>query len=595
MHLAKKQAAMTLTTAVCIALGLGISATPVTAKQPVPSPVADKSGVPGRWLPGDFHQHTLYTDGSNIFADVMQSNADYGLDWWANSEHGGSRNRDGEGVFWDGHEPPVEILGDVVLSGGHQVMWRWQSLRDFVYPDILDTRQLLPRKTVISGLEWNVPGHEHCSTATYQYDGTASAISEFEYRYDRSDDDTSRTGEASLVTGFGPLAKTSEDAEDAVEAVAFMQALRDQGVGDAWVVPAHIERANSYTIADFRNWNNAGPDVAFGYEGAPGHQTSGDRGFSTGADGGGTYGGSGYYSAKVGGLWDALLGEGRNWWNFASSDYHNHWSNGGSDFWPGEYQKNYVFVDKGNRDNLQAVFDAVRSGASWHVEGDLIDELEFSAQGNGRAKAIMGQTLEVRRGELVTVRVKVHDPKGSNFCPLDMDNPSLAQIGVSQPLSRPALDHIDLIAGAVTGYVEPSDEPCPDMDTRDLEGVEDLDPYCKETNDTTEVVKTFERRGGWGKNGYLNFVYRFRAQKDTYLRLRGTNLPPGVPFETDVEGNPLADGEANDNLYEDMDAAELEARLFPGVEFATNSRLDEVAEAYADLWFYSNPIFIDVK
>jgi hypothetical protein len=90
------------------------------------------------------------------------------------------------------------------------------------------------------------------------------------------------------------LAKTSDSAEDAIAAVEYMQALLDQGVGNAWVVPAHIERANSYTIADFRNWNNAGPDVAFGYEGAPGHQTSGSRGFSTSADGGGTYGGSGW-------------------------------------------------------------------------------------------------------------------------------------------------------------------------------------------------------------------------------------------------------------------------------------------------------------
>ena len=26
-----------------------------------------------------------------------------------------------------------------------------------------------------------------------------------------------------------------------------------------------------------------------------------------------------------------------------------------------------------------------------------------------------------------------------------------------------------------------------------------------------------------------------------YLRLRGTNLPASVPFETDADGNPLAD------------------------------------------------------
>ena len=61
-------------------------------------------------------------------------------------------------------------------------------------------------------------------------------------------------------------------------------------------------------------------------------------------DFGGTYGGVGYYSAKVGGLWDALLGEGRRWFNFANSDYHKHCTAGGDDFYPGEYQKTYVYA-----------------------------------------------------------------------------------------------------------------------------------------------------------------------------------------------------------------------------------------------------------
>ena len=39
--------------------------------------------------------------------------------------------------------------------------------------------------------------------------------------------------------------------------------------------------------------------------------------------GGTTYGGTGVYGAQIGGVWDALLGEGRNFWFFASSDWHN--------------------------------------------------------------------------------------------------------------------------------------------------------------------------------------------------------------------------------------------------------------------------------
>ena len=49
-----------------------------------------------------------------------------------------------------------------------------------------------------------------------------------------------------------------------------------------------------------------------------------------------------------------------------------------------------------------------------------------------------------------------------------------------------------------------------------------------------------------------------------YLRLRGTNHPLNTPGETDGAGNPLPD------IFEENSAA----------------------EAFSDLWFYSNPVFI---
>ncbi|MBM9512416.1 hypothetical protein [Desulfogranum marinum] len=535
----------------------------------------------GEYLAGDFHQHTLYTDGSYPFMQVMEENASYGLDWWANSEHGGERNRDGNGNYWDDTEvyPTNPILGDYEASGSHQEMWRWQSLRDYVYPNIETTREEYSDKIVISGLEQNVPGHEHCSTAIYQYDSTATAISEFEYRFDRSDDDTSRDGEEGLLDGFGTLAKTNDTEDDAIYGVEWMQAMKDQGFGDAWVVPAHVERAWSYHIEDFRNWMDAGPDVAIGFEGAPGHQTSGDRGFSRGSLGGGTYGGTGFYVATIGGLWDALAAEGRKFFNFASSDFHNHWSTGGSDFWPGEYQKTYTYINNDAKDKIQAVFDGNRSGNSWNVQGDLIDELQFTAKSKG-SSAMMGETLKVKAGDHVQIKIKVHDPVGTNFCPFDMLNPSLDQVGIEQPLNMPELDHIDLIAGTITGnapVTNPEDVVATDYGT------------------DTQVIRTFERNGGSYKDGYMTYVLNFKVEKSMFLRLRGTNLPANVPFETDEDGNPLADSEASDKIYSLMDAVELEDLLQENVTIATNSKLDEVAEAYADLWFYSNPIYIEVE
>ncbi|WP_446008162.1 hypothetical protein [Candidatus Electrothrix sp.] len=536
----------------------------------------------GEYLPGDFHQHSLYTDGGHPFSEMMTQNNNY-LQWWANSEHGGERNRDGNGEKWD--DPTVypvnPILGDVEMSGGHQEMWRWQSLRDYVYPDIEEARAQYPDKIIISGLEQNVPGHEHCSTAVYQYDGTATAISEFEYRFDRSDDDTSRNGEPGLLEGFGTLGKTNDDKEDAISGVQWMQALKDQGVGDAWVVPAHVERKWTYVIEDFRNWMDAGPDVAIGFEGQPGHQTSSDRGFSRRSLGGGTYGGTGFYAAKVGGLWDALSAEGRKFFNFASSDDHWHWSMGGSDFWPGEYQKIYTYIDTNAEDKIQAVFDGNRSGNSWNVQGDLIDKLIFTVENAAGEEAMMGETLKVAPGEQVTVKILMRDPKWPNNSPFAFDNPSLAQIGISQPLNMPVLDHVDMITGTITGNV-----PATDMN----------DPVATDYGTDTAVTATFNN-SNWkaNKNGVIQVKYTLNADDSMFLRLRGTNLPANVPFETDQEGNPLADTEANDNIYAAMYADELAEQLIDGVEITTNSKLDEVAEAYADLWFYSNPIYIEVQ
>ena len=173
----------------------------------------------GAWLSGDFHQHTLYTDGSTSFDFVMEKNNAFGLDWWANSEHGGSRNRDGDGASWLDPEkyPKNPVLGDNAESGN---MYRWQSLRDFVYPDILESRNIYTGKQIFSGLEWNVPDHEHCSVGVVSESMGPLAVSAFEFQFDASDRDTSREGE---WTPFGVLTKQNGTNEDTIAACSWMQ------------------------------------------------------------------------------------------------------------------------------------------------------------------------------------------------------------------------------------------------------------------------------------------------------------------------------------------------------------------------------------
>lgn len=533
----------------------------------------------GKWLSGDFHQHTYYTDGSTTFDFVMQKSDEFDLDWWANSEHGGSRNRDGNGKLWtDTSVYPVNpILGDCPSSGCTN-MWRWQSLRDFVFPDILRTRSMYTDRKIFSGLEWNVPGHEHCSTGIVADD--ASAISAFEFQFDKSDTDKSRTNE---VTPYGVLTKQNgrdpvtqatkplaiDRHADAVAACKWMQNQYDVGtIDNGWIIFAHIERAGvfktgssdgGYNVEHFRDFNNAAPDVCFGFEGAPGHQVNNDRGFGntvtcvdgdcSSSDFGGSYGGVGYYTAKVGGLWDALLGEGRRWFNFANSDYHRHYTAGGDDFYPGEYQKTWVYaVDKDGDGNysLNEIADGLRSGNSFFVHGDLITHLELEAQNNNDRVPMGGELKSNGPIKNLKLKFKFKSPESNNCVPDETYITSCA---------KPQVDHIDLIAGEITGKIDPSDEHA----------------YKNATNPTTKVIATFSRKDfELDKEGFSTIVHHIKnVNKNMYFRLRGTNLPPNTEYETDPAGNPLPDA-----LVTEKDGAQ---------------------EAWDDLWFYSNPIFVYVK
>jgi hypothetical protein len=249
---------------------------------------------------------------------------------------------------------------------------------------------------------------------------------------------------------------------------------------------------------------------------------------------GATFGGAGIFASRIGGVWDALLSEGRRWWISASSDYHSD-----DDFYPGEYQKTYTYVTKKN--DPQALIDGLRSGNRFIVTGDLITSLNFTVDGT-----IMGQTLITDKKQ-VTIKIKVFDPDTPNF-------------NIYSDYTNPKLDHIDLIAGKVSGLISP-DEP----------------DYNKDSVSTTHVIARFDASGGvkdtngleshkWEDlgNGWKNITYQVEVKGNMYLRLRGTNHPLNTSEELDGAGNPLPD------IAEENTAA----------------------KAFSDLWFYSNPVFI---
>jgi hypothetical protein len=604
----------------------------------------------------------------------------------------------------------VTPKGAVSGSGTNRNMWRWQSVQEFQYP-VVEYLSALKNVPLFIGVETVVPGHEHTSMAVitgqvptaldtaalpstppYVALGNANALAQWEYCFDRNDGDTSR-GAANnwdcSVPGSPNAADPSWNAtamklmpasgvgagirghNKTIEAIKWMAAFHPDG---SYYVPAHLERAgqfnpdgnNGFNVEHLRNMNNAAPKVAFGFETQPGHGASDARGeysplrntiggVRTDSVGGTTYGGTGVYGAQLGGVWDALLGEGRNWWFFASSDWHNRGSFGPDDrrttqdFYPGEYQRNFTLVRNG-ADKLrpQTIVDGLRSGNNFASSGQVIDRLglalctgrsdalvaQIAANGAMNNTAItaencasMGEKLVVAPGEDVVVGIAVRDPEGTNYSPYTFANPSLLQIGVNQALNSPVLDHIDLIGGLVTGFRTPGAADYSgewprnqnwlraDGTTADLSAVPDA-----AKNVSAAIVKTFSGSGAtaWTPvtsyvdgSTFLTMTFRIPAvAASQYVRLRGSNLPAAVPFETDASGNPLADAYTNaqdtSRLSIPCTTAHSAGSQFDGcpdhlaaATGATNPILGQKAvsfdiAAWADLWFYSNPVYIEV-
>jgi hypothetical protein len=502
----------------------------------------------GEYVAGDFHQHTTYSGGDYSFGYVMEASNRYGLDWWSNSDHGGTRENWGRASGFDlGTSVSwtcagIKPLGSPQSGEDQGFMWRWQSLKYYNFQDVLLWRRIFPEKLILQAFEWNVPGHEHCNVSIIEGQfapdkQNCDPLAQFEYMFDDDDKDTTGGNES------GWIKSRLSGKEKAREAAAWLQTHYGR---KAYAIPSHPDKSGSYTIADFRDLNNLAPDVFFGFDGMPGHQKNSIRGSydldealgitKIGNKSGATFGGAGIFMSQPGNVWDALLSEGRKWWISASSDFHSD-----DDFLPGEYQKTWVFVKKKN--DPQALIDGMRSGNTFVVTGELITGLSFTA-----GKCTMGETLKTAK-KTVRVRIRLLDPDQPNF-------------NTYSDYTNPVLDHFDLIAGKVTGLIPPESPE-----------------YTNDRVSTTRVIARFDATGGirdgngitsekWAKSkdSWISASYDIKVEGNMYLRLRGTNHKLNTPGELDENGNPLPDI-AGEN---------------------------SAAKAFSDLWFYSNPIFIEV-
>ena len=600
----------------------GASASALLLAASGPAAAQPASQAP-RYAAGDFHNHTTCTDGvvstkTMISASIEQ----FGLEWLVDAGHGGTSVRDcrlndpgvdasvsRDNYLYADRIPDSAFRGDRVTSqqNGRTVraMWRWQNIQEFNYPIDVEERGRLGRNIFI-GLEQVVPGHEHSSTNVINGQtprrgpgiGNATAISQFEYLFDRADNDLSEGGGqgwTGKITNVGLVGNAAH--AKAVEGIRWMQTNYPL---TSYNIPAHLERAGVFSttgnagwnIEHLRDYNNTGPTVSFGFESQPGHQAEEGRGsYGTGAAGGGTYGGTGVYAAKVGGVWDGLLGEGRNWFFFASSDWHSRGSfspfvrESDSDFYPGEFQKQYI--PAGAIATQQGVVDALRRGDAYSVMADLIgNDMSFQACVAGQCttqSAGMGGTLVVPPGASVTVTLSFTQPTTPNFSPYSFNNPLLTPVGIAQPLNRPTVDHVDIIRGDVTGVIPPGAPGYALPAGTTAAGVSN---YV--ANPSAQVAATFNSTTWTASGQRRTMTYTIPSvTAPIYVRARGTNIPPGTPFVSDAAGNPLLDFTTSANAPCADPACPPHMPITGGVRRVSND-----VRGWGNVWFYANPIFI---
>ncbi len=486
-----------------------------------------------QWLAGDHHIHTQYSPDAlyRVMQQVEHAKL-HGIDWMVITDHGGV---------------------------DHQ-----KYSVDLTYPDILASRAAYPDMLIFHGLEWNIPSAEHGTVFVAPGAGERDVLKMFEGSYDGT------------VNGWGSSSASHES--HALDGLLFLRdAVTNGAVDDALFLANHPARKGLDSPHEIRNWRDTAPEIAVGMEGAPGHQAAGiPAPFGTGAGRGFydnspsansfaayplesylTHGGFDWMTAKVGGLWDSLLAEGKGWWISANSDSHtiwrDTWANTGSytggkwgdpidtlvsnagfgDFAPGQYSRTVVGA---RRRNYASVMAAIRAGRVWVSHGELIRSLQVTASSSDDHGATLGGTLVVRQGRDVKVRIEI----GLNS-------------GLNANGDAPRLRRVDLIAGPVTG---PTTIPVAGITTGPDANRDGF------SAPGTSVVRQWDISATKGK---VVLTHTFEnVDGPFYFRVRGT------------DGNVGGTATAND---------------------PTPPRMDPLGNSnpWADLWFYANPVFVATR
>ncbi|MER5216517.1 PHP domain-containing protein [Streptomyces sp. NPDC002838] len=489
------------------------------------------------YLVGDHHIHTVYShDAKYTFSQLATAGAEYGLDWMVFTEH--------SNVGHAKYGAPLE------------------------HEEILEARAENPRQLIFQGLEWYIPAAEHCTVFTAPGPHEVDLLTRFENAYDGK--------LLGYTEGSAGAADTARNEAHAVRAIQWLAAQRRTGyVDDVLVLANHPMRLGIDSPHEMRNWRDAAPEIMIGMEGAPGAQGAavpGLRGTTSirgeyenkpsaqswagyPADSYLTYGGFDWATATVGGLWDSMLAEGSLFSITTNSDAHrvvfDTWKNG--DWAPGQnFDNTGRLPDPVNTDTPQpgsdfwpGQFSRTHVGVTRYGYRAVMAGLRAGRVWLDHGHLLDGLEVRLKRerdhGRGVTLggRLKVRsgDRLTLNVTVTTASRPNPQGI-------LPELAHVDVIRGTVRGPVADRDSwRAPD----------------------TKVVRAQDVAGR--KGTYTLRIPLTAGDESFYVRLRGS------------------DGNRNGAGY-------LGASVDPNGPIPHEPGN---GDPWADTWFYSNPIFVDVE
>ncbi len=523
-------------------LGAGAAAAAVwSSADPAAASSAQPAGRDRRndggylWLSGDHHIHTQYSsDAQYRVADQVRHAAQNGLGWMVITDHGS--------------------LAHAKLGV------------EKVNPDIKAARKNFPDTLVFQGLEWNIPAAEHGTVFVAPGPNEVSVLKQFENSYDGTVNNAGASTPANEALAISGLAYLTE-------------AVRQRRVPDALMLANHPSRKGIDSPHEIRNWRDGAPGIAVGFEGAPGHQAAG---LKAGAAGGRgeydfspspnsfagyplesyrTWGGFDFMTATVGGLWDSLLAEGKPWWITANSDSHKVYADWATDpaggnpdaAWDaaGDTFNNFgrygdpIYaggIQTGNADFWPGYFSRTHVGASGFGYRNVMDGIRAGRVWVSHGDLISG--LDIRasvkgswgRGTALggTLQIGNRDTVELTVKIRLADGPNFAQF-------QPKLNRVDLIVGDILG--QPSDR----------------DSF---STPNTKVVRSWDTSKS---TGTVTLTYSFaKLDRPIYFRLRGTDGNRSAPGYHGAAVDPAG----------------------PAIDVVGD------ADPWADLWFYSNPIFV---